>query len=143
MRILNRQTATDLLRSQGVGAVDIEKVLSGFDFSKPVYEHEFWPGDVLYQLIRLPSLMQPSMSTGNWFGMAGITTENVAINYGLSGRQTTKFEVTAHFSALEGSAAELPVNIGTGIGGRGGGTQVFLPRKFLGRLQALGRVDPW
>ena len=143
MRILNRQTATDLLRAQGVGAADTEKVLGGFDFSKPIYEQEFWPGDVLYQLIRLPSAMQPSLTTGNWFGLAGITTDNVAINDGLSGRQATKFEVTAHFSALEGSAAELPVNIGTAVGGRGGGTQVFLPRMLLGRLQSMGPVERW
>src|SRR5262245_31484818 len=143
MRPLNRQTAAELLRAQGVSAADSEKVLSGFDFTKPLYEQEFWPGDVLYQLIRLPSATQPSMTTGNWFGLAGITTANVAVNDGLSGRQATKFEVTAHFTALEGSAVELPVDIGTAIGGPGGGTQIFLPRMLLGRVQAMGRIDRW
>ena len=74
MRVLDHKTAADLLRSQGVGPnADVEKVLNGFDFSRPVYEHDFWPGDVLYQLIRLPSATLPLPATGNWFGLAGIT----------------------------------------------------------------------
>ena len=144
MRVLNRQSAGDFLRSQGVRPdSEVEKVLSGFDFTKPVYSQEFWPGDTLYQLIRLPSSSQPVMMTGNWFGLAGITTHGVAINDGLSGRQATRFEVMHPFTALEGCAKELPVNLGTAIGGRGGGTQVFLPRTLLGHLESLGAVERW
>jgi putative RNase toxin 46 of polymorphic toxin system len=144
MRILNRNTAGDLLRSQGIATkVDVEKVLNGFDFSKPVYEHEFWPGDVLYQLIRLPSATLPVPATGNWFGLAGITTGGVAINDGLSGRQAVKFEVVASFRALEGSAKALPVDLGSAIGGTGGATQIFLPRTLLGHLQSVGPVARW
>jgi len=144
MRVLDHKTAADLLRSQGVGPnADVEKVLNGFDFSRPVYEHDFWPGDVLYQLIRLPSATLPLPATGNWFGLAGITTRGVAINDGLSGRQAVKFEVVAPFRALEGSAKTLPVNLGTAIGGPGGATQIFLPRTLLGHLQSKGAVDRW
>jgi len=144
MRILDRNSAAEFLRGQGVSPDrEIEKILRGFDFSKPAYEQRFWPGDVLYQLIRLPSAMQPLMATGNWFGLAGITTGGVAINDGLSGRQAVRFEVISGFTALEGTAKELPVDLGIAIGGKGGATQIYLPRTLLGHLRALGNVDRW
>ena len=144
MRILSHDTAVDLLRSQGLSnGAEAERVLDGFDFNKPVYEQDFWPGDVLYQLIRNPSSSLPLPTAGNWFGLAGITTRNVAINDGLSGRHAAKFEVLAWFRALEGTAKELPVDLGRAIGGPGGATQVFIPSFLLGRLQSAGPVDRW
>lgn len=144
MHMLNPQTAAALLRGQGVRPERlIEQILDGFDFSKPAYAHDFWPGDVLYQLMRLPSAAQPFMATGNWFGLAGITTSGVAINDGLSGRQAVRFEVIAPFTALEGTARALPADLGTAIGGRGGATQIYIPKALLGHLQALGHVERW
>ncbi len=144
MRILNLQTATQLLCAQGVPAgAEVDKVLSGFDFKKTVYEQEFWPGDRLFQLMRMPSADQPHPSLGNWFGLAGVTTQAVAINDGLSGRQALRFKVAMHFTALEGSAKKLERNLGSGIGGAGRGTQVYLPRRLLGHLQSAGPVDRW
>ena len=144
MRVLNHDSAVDLLRSQGVGGgAEIEKILGGFDFDQPVYEQDFWPGDFLYQLIRLPSSTLPLPIAGNWFGLAGLTTKGVAINDGLSGRRAAKYEVRAWFKALEGTAKELPVDLGRAIGGPGGATEVFVPSFLLGHLQSIGPVDRW
>ena len=144
MRVLNRDTASAWLRSQGItDQAKVAEILGGFDFSRPIYENDFWPGDVLYQLVRLPSAVKPDMLPGNWFGLAGLTTKGVAINDGGSGRQAMKYEVVAYFKALEGTAKTLPVNVGSAIGGPGGMTQVFMPRALLGHLQCLGHVDRW
>lgn len=182
MRMLTKQAVIEWVRFQGESA-KLDDVLSGFDFSRPVYERDFWPGDALYQLTRLPALpripsnldedLPPSIgngfglprittrgvsindglsghqaplkfeSIGNWFGLLGITTRGVAINDGLSGRRALKFEAIAHFRALEGTAAPLPKNVGTGVGGRGGQTQVFLPWILLNRLECKGQIDRW
>ena len=144
MRILTEQSAADLLRWQGVAPQpEIEKVLSGFDFEKPMYEHDFWPDDILYQLIRKPSATLPVPGTGNWFGLAGITTRGVAINDGLAGRRAAQFKVLMPFKALEGTARPMAIDLGSGIGGVGGATQIYVPRMLLGRLQALGPEDRW
>ena len=144
MRILNKEAAAELLRSQGITSrAELEMIVDAYDFDKPVYEHDFWPGDVLYQLRRLQSFHAPLSPTGNWFGLAGVTSHGVAINDGLSGREAIEFEVIAHFRALEGTARALPQNLGTGIGGPGGQTQVFLPRPLLFRLEAKGGVNRW
>jgi hypothetical protein len=144
MRFFDRQGALDFLRTQGVsGESDLERILGGFDFDRPVYEQSFWQGDFLYQLIRMPSASLPSPNVGNWFGIAGMTTHGVAINDGVSGRRAVQFEVVSPFTALEGSARPLPVDVFSAIGGAGGGTQVFVPTKLLGRLQSVGAVDRW
>lgn len=137
MRTLNRSSAEALLATQGVASAEVARVLSGFDLKKPMYEQDFWPDDVLFQLIRLPSATDPSPSTGNWFGLSGITTRGVGINDGLSGRRLASFKVVAHFTALEGTAARLTVNLQTGIGGVGGATQIYAPRSLLGHLASF------
>lgn len=141
MRMLNPRSATALLQSQGVHAPEIEKIFTGFDVGKPLYEHDFWPDDTLWQLVRMPSASLPSPATGNWFGLVGVTSSGVAINDGLAGRRLVRFRVVAHFKALEGTAKTLPADIGTGIGGLGGATQVYVPRALLGRLVATGGAD--
>lgn len=144
MRLLDRQSAAAFLRMQGVmPETELEKVLSGFDFTKPVYEHAFFPGDRLYQLVRLPSFDLPNPVAGNWFGLAGLTTGKVAINDGGAGRRAGQFEVLVQFSALEGTAREFAVDLRIGIGGPGGGTQIFVPRTLLGRVRSVGPVDRW
>ena len=142
--MLTRLTAGDLLLTQGVHPVaEVEKVLSGFDFSRPVYEHDFWPDDVLFQLVRLPSALDPLPSSGNWFGLAGITASGVAVNEGLAGRRLASFKVVSPFKALEGTAARFKVNLGSAIGGEGGATQIFIPTRLLGHLHSLGPAERW
>lgn len=144
MRILDRESARALLRLQGVmSEAEIKKVLSGFDFSHPVYEHVFFPGEILYQLVRLPSFYLPSPMTGNWFGLAGLTTGRAAINDGGAGRRAGQFEVVMQFCALEGIAKKLAVDLEKAIGGPGGGTQIFVPRTLLGRVRSVGPVERW
>lgn len=144
MRILDRISAAALLRSQGViPESEIGKVFSGFDFAKPVYEHAFYPGDTLYQLVRLPSFDLPSPMSGNWFGLAGLTTGSAAINDGGAGRRAVRFEVVMQFSALEGTARKFAVDLSKAIGGPGGCTQIFVPRTLLGRLRSVGPVERW
>ena len=170
MQRLGKDAVTQWLRSQGE-TWKLDDVLSGFDFDKPIYEQQFWPGDEVFQLARLPSLPQESprhhtnrdsqydfrqvladpsrlvrripSPIGNWFGLRGITTRGVAINDGLAGRQALRFEVIIGLRALEGTAARVKRNIGTGIGGPGGQTQIFIPSMLLNRLECRGQVDRW
>jgi hypothetical protein len=144
MKMLDRAAAEIFLSHQGVmAASQLDDILSGFDLDKPMYQMDFWPEDVLYQFIRKPSLHEPSPAIGNWFGLAGITEAAVAINSGLAGRHLARFKVIAPFSALEGTAVKFKVNLGTAIGGQGGGTQIFIPRALLGCLEALGPAQTW
>ena len=144
MRMLDRTSAERFLSEQGVQpASEVKNVLSGFDFSKAIYEHDFWPGDVVYQFVRLPSATDPAPSSGSWFGLAGLTPSGVAINEGLAGRRLARFKVLAPFKALEGTAVKFKINISSGIGGRGGATQIFIPRGLVGHLQSLGVAERW
>jgi hypothetical protein len=141
MRVLTRATAAELILAQGVSPVRVEEALSGFDFAKPVYEQDFWPEDVLFQLVRLPSVRDPVPASGNWYGLAGITARGVAVNDGLAGRRLNAYKVVSPFKALEGTAVKFKVDRGSGIGGDGGATQVFIPSALLGHLQSLGPAD--
>lgn len=144
MQLLDRAAAEALLASQGVGsAAEVAKILSGFKLDSALYAMNFWPEDIVYQFVRKPSHSEPHPTTGNWFGLAGITTATVAINSGLAGRHLAQFKVIAPFVALEGTAARLRVNLGTAIGGKGGATQVLIPRALLGCLEAVGPAEPW
>lgn len=144
MHSLNPTTAAELLASQGVQpASEVVKVLSGFDSSKPMYKHDFWPGDTLYQYIRLASVANPVPTRGSWFGIAGITTRGVAIFAGVAGRTLHRFEVAHPFSALEGTAARLPIDWQNEIGGPGGASQVFVPRMYSGHIRSLGPAEGW
>ena len=121
MRVFDRQGAADFLRTQGVsGETEIDRILDGFDFDRPVYEQSFWQGDSLYQLIRMPSASLPSPNVGNWFGVAGMTTNAVAINDGVSGRRAGGFgggEDRAK-SGEKGFLHGVGLNCGGGLDGR-------------------------
>jgi hypothetical protein len=144
VKLLNRAAAELFLSAQGIKPKsETDKVLSGFDFDQPVHEHQLWPGDILYQLIRLPSARDPYPATGSWFGLAGITASGVAVNDGLSGRRLASFKVVAAFTALEGIAAKFNISRASGIGGRGGMTQIFIPGRLLWHLQSYEPAERW
>jgi hypothetical protein len=144
MSPLNPTTAAELLATQGVQpASEMKKILSGFDASKPMYKHDFWPEDTLYQFIRLASVGNPILTRGSWFGIAGITSRGVGIFAGLAGRTLYKFRVLHPFSALEGTAATLPIDWQNEIGGPGGSTQVFVPRMYASHIRSLGPAEGW
>ncbi len=121
----------------------VQEVRSGFDMSKPLYEHYFRPGDVLYQLVRLPSFYNLNPHRGNWFGLAGLTARNVAVLHGLAGRRTHQFRVLAAFVGLEGTAGRYPLDWNKEIGGPGGATQIYVPRVLMACIQAAGPAEPW
>lgn len=137
MRILNQQSAEELLRRQGLSLAKISEVLGSFNLKEPLYEHDFWDKEILYQLKRV------NASIGMWFGLPGITTKGVAINDGLSGRILVKFRVTIPFKALEGTAKSMKKDYGIGIGGPGGQTQICIPPILQSRLEVLGQADRW
>jgi hypothetical protein len=144
VRLMDPVAARQFLNSQHVRPDgEIDKVLSGFDFNKPAYAHQFWPGDVLYQLIRLPSSRDPNPATGNWFGLTGVTASGVAVNDGLTGRRLASFKVILPFTALEGTAVKFRINLGSGIGGPGGMTQIFVPSRLYSHLESHGPVQRW
>lgn len=119
----------------------LDQILRGFDFSHPVYEQPLEPGNVLFQYLRRPSYSQRVPTTGNWFTLSGATTGDLAIFDGLSGRFRQKYQVLAHLTALEGTAARLPIDWGWAGGGPGGGTQLFIASPLLGRLQMIGASE--
>jgi len=144
MQMLTKETAETWLAEQGVRQDEIVKVMSGFDLTRPLYLNQFWPGDRLFKMIRLPSALDPVPTTGQWFGLAGMTTAGVAINDGLSGRRLAEFSVSSSFQGLEGTAAPFNGSIHSGIGGPGGQTQVFIPYLVqMTRLSSVGPAAPW
>jgi hypothetical protein len=136
--LITWDSATAFLADHGIETEKISEILQGFDFGRPIYLHDFWPDDELYQLVRHSSAMERSVRAGNWFGLAGITASGVAINDGLSGRHLVRYKVVSHFRALEGTAARFKVDLGKAIGGKGGSTQIFVPRRLIGHLCSVG-----
>jgi len=144
MSATTESTLSSYLARHGVtDPVAVQEVRSGFDMTKPLYNHYFEPGDVLYQLVRLPSFYNLSPHRGNWFGLAGLTAQNVAVMQGLAGRRTHQFQVLAPFVGLEGTAGRYPIDWNKEIGGLGGATQIYVPRMLMGFIQATGPVEPW
>jgi len=143
MRMLDRQSAEEFLARQAVSPAEIVKLMTGFDLSRPMYAQHFWPGDKLYQFIRLPSASDSSPSTGNWFGLSGVTTSGAAIHDGLSGRRLVEFTVISTFEALEGTAARFDGSLHSALGGPGGATQIYIPRLLLHRVSNASPADRW
>lgn len=142
MKLMNKAEASEFLSKQGVEPdKKVKEVLSGFDLSRPMYEHFFSPGDELYQFVRLPSVGSPVFERGCWFGLSGVSLGGAAIFGGLAGRTLQRFKVIHPFSALEGTAAPFPIDWQLEIGGRGGMTQVFVPRKYAGLIRSLGSAQ--
>lgn len=139
MKNLKLDDASAFLSAQGVASkAEVQKVLNGFDASKPLYVHAFWPGDVLYQFIRLTAVGRPQLNRGSWYGLSGVKRSGVAIHDGLAGRMLHKFIVTQPFTALEGTAAAMAREWEFEIGGAGGATQIYVARRHAGHIDALG-----
>ena len=137
MKWLSQSEAENYLRRNGVTTLQaIAEVLSGFDFSRPIYEQILEEGQEIFQFIRTPSAANLSPNAGSWFALPGATTQSVAIIDGGSGRRFHRFSVERSFVALEGVAREFPLTWKFEIGGKGGGTQIYVPRIYLGHLSA-------
>jgi len=127
------------LRKHGVTDAKVfEKVASGFELLKPVYEQLIEPRDRLFQFIRNPQFTYPAMRTGEWFCLAGASMDAVGIFSGLSGRSLAEFTVSIPVMALEGTAGPMARDWGWALGGTGGATQIYLPQQLLFALVGKG-----
>ena len=144
LRRLTTDQYRDWLLHHGVGAPEVQNVLSGFDPLKPLTEEVFEPGERLFQYMRGSSFWDRSVGSGSWFALAGASPTGLSILEGPAGRLLHRFVVVAVFQAIEGTARALPPNHFTGIGGgQGGASQVFVPRMYQGCIRAVGPQERW
>lgn len=142
MKWLNQSEVENYLKRNGVMTQSkISEVLSGFDSAMPIYEQLLDEGQELFQFIRNPSAANINPNAGSWFTVAGATTKSVAIIDGGSGRRFHKFQVLRPFVAIEGCAKEFPLTWKFEIGGKGGGTQIYVPPNYLGHLTAVSPAE--
>lgn len=133
------KTLTSFLMRNGItDPTKVEEIKSGFDLTMPIYEHLVRPGDRIFQFLRNEELTRPVTQTGNWFCIAGATMDTLAIFGGGAGRRLHEFTVRTPVLGVEGTAAALSRNWGWAGGGRGGATQIFLPRSALFSLVGVG-----
>ena len=143
MSQLSQDDMRAYLRANGVPMKAVETVISGFDFSKPVYTQSLEPGQELYQFMRNPSYNDSSVRAGNWFCLRGATTNGLAIFGGGAGRRLHAYAVSLSLTAIEGTACSQSRNWSWAGGGEGGATQIYIPPALAGRLNALGPHDDW
>lgn len=142
MRWLNQAEVENYLKRSGVPSQkQISDVLSGFDLSLPIYEQMLEEGQDVFQFIRNPSSTNLNPLVGSWFTIPGATTRSTAIIDGGSGRRFHRFRVARSFVALEGTAKEFPLTWKFEIGGKGGGTQIYVPPIYLGHLGAVSAAE--
>src|SRR5262245_9527763 len=135
VKLLNKDGMRDYLQRGGISSDDaIEKIISGFDLTQPVYEQPLEAGDVLWQYIRDSSFYELSPVRGSWFCLQSATMEGLAITSGLAGRRQMNFQVLEPFKALEGIAIKQRIDFSWSGGGPGGQTQIFVPPAFAGRI---------
>jgi hypothetical protein len=135
----NRTRIVNFLARYGVtGAKQVREIIIGFDLDQPVYERLVQPDDRLYQFIRNSDVAKPAPTTGNWFCISGATMDALAIFSGAAGRHLVEFTVSYAVSSLVGTASAIKRDWNWAGGGRGGGTQIYLPRQALFALVAKG-----
>jgi hypothetical protein len=120
------------LRRFGIGsAKDVEKILSGFDFARPVYEQPLSIGQMYYQFVRTPSADDENPALGGWYCLKGQELTRLAIHSPGAARRVGEFQVVEDVIALEGIAIDMETTTEEqakyGVGGLGGGTQIYLP----------------
>jgi hypothetical protein len=132
---LTKTAAEKFLSEQGEGRDKIDKVLSGFDFCQAVYIQKLEEGDEVYQYMRTFGY------SGNWLALKGASMEDLAIFSGNEGRVLKKVRITYPCAVLEGIAKSIPRNWKWSYGGLGGGTQMYMPSKYIfSYLEILGPV---
>ena len=135
----NHTRIVNFLARHGVtDAKQVHDIISGFDLTKPVYERLVQEDERLYQFIRNSDVAKPVPTTGNWFYISGATMDSLAIFSGAAGRRLVEFTVSYPVSTIEGTASAIKRDWNWAGGGRGGGTQIYLPRQALFALVAKG-----
>jgi muramidase (phage lysozyme) len=139
MKDANRTTIVSFLKRNGITDVtEVQRIIGGFDLNQPVYERLIQPGECLYQFIRNVDVGTPLPATGNWFCISGATMDSLAIFSGAVGRQLVEFNVSYPVASIEGTASAIKRDWNWAGGGRGGSTQIYLPRQALFALTAIG-----
>ena len=134
----SRETIEHYLKRNGIADIhSIKKIISGFDLSKPVYEQRIWQTDKLLQYVRNPSASFNEIKVGTWFSLKGATMDSLAIFGGGAGRNLVEFRVKYSIVGLEGIAKEFRTRWTLALGGKGGSTQIFIPKKLLFALEVL------
>jgi len=133
--VLTKSLAEKFLLEQGENQEKVKNALCGFDFDKAVYIQQLEEGDELFQYMRTFSY------SGNWFALKGASMEDLAIFGGNEGRVLKKVRIKYPCLALEGIAKSLQRNWHWSGGGAGGGTQIYMPSKFvLSCIEIIGPV---
>lgn len=144
MKWLTKDEVRSYLRSNDVSSEKtIEEIIKGFDFDKPIYEQTLEAEQKIYQYVRNASFADLSQRTGNWFCLRGATTSGLAIIGGGSGRRVHKYRVSSALTAIEGLASAQRTNWEWSGGGKGGTTQIYIPPRLLGHINAVGPAESW
>jgi hypothetical protein len=129
------------LRRYGVTSDgEITRILAGFDFEEPIYLQPLSVGETYYQFVRTSSNDEPGLRPGCWFCLAGAEMNRLAIHSPNGPRILGTFQVVENIIALEGIARDIrwvgqPTK--TGVGGSGGGTQIYVPPVLKPALRFL------
>jgi hypothetical protein len=130
------------LRRNGIASGDaVHDILTGFDFHYPIYLQPLSRGEIYHQFVRTTSLNQPGLVPGAWFCLAGAEMSRLAIHSPNGRRVLGTFKVVEDIVALEGIAKHIPWTgqpTKIGVGGTGGGTQIYVPPVLRHALQFLG-----
>jgi hypothetical protein len=133
------------LRRHGVSSDKaMTQVLSGFDRHRPLYLQPLVRGEHYYQFVRTPDLSNLNPQVGSWFCLKGAQMGDLAVHSPSGARILGEFEVVEDVVALEGIAKEWPFGeqpSKSGIGGHGGGTQIFVPPTLRSGLRLLGHPE--
>jgi hypothetical protein len=147
MMTVSRDEAIAYLRKNGVSSDSkISEILSGFDFSagSGPYLNQLRMGDHYFQFVRGPSFALPDPVVGAWFCLKGAEMNQLAIHSPDAMRLLTVFKVVAEVIVLEGLAKDLPFRgqpKAHGVGGKGGATQIYVPRGLSSALENLGLAE--
>lgn len=140
---VSRNEAISYLRQYAVTENEISKVLEGFDITpaRPAYLMTLGVGEHYFQFVRTSSFQWRDPPLGSWFCLKGSQMSQLAIHSPGAARLLGEFEVVEEITVLEGMAKELtwrgqPTEYG--IGGKGGGTQIYVPPRLSSGLRYLG-----
>jgi hypothetical protein len=138
---VSRAEAASYLRRYGISSESkVTEILSGFDFAadRPAYLMDLGVGERYFQFVRTPSFELPDPVVGSWFCLKGSGMSQLAIHSPGAVRLLGEFEVVEDIMVLEGIAKELPFQgqpTKHGVGGRGGGTQIYVPPRLSSGLR--------
>jgi hypothetical protein len=71
-KLISQDEVRAYLRNHGVSSTqEVDIVLDGFDFNKPVYLQPLDSGSTLFQFVHTSSADNPLPGVGNWFCISG------------------------------------------------------------------------